>query len=145
MQIKVNKLQKTVDGDVQGANAVVIFLDKGNIVHEERFTGKTMGKNDHPFNQEVKWDGKYDKHEAVILDGGEFEYELVEGNEQEDAMDALTEQSEYLGLYKDEGVLASIVDMLHLSASDLKEGRTISSEELKSNLKDRSTKKNADK
>ena len=77
MQIKVNKLQKAADGDVQGASAVVIFLDKGNIVHEERFTGKTMGQNDHPFKRKVIWDGKYDKHEAVILDiDAEFEYEL---------------------------------------------------------------------
>lgn len=94
MQIKVNKLQKVVDGEVQGASAVVIFLDKGNIVHEERFTGKTMGKNDHPFNRDVKWDGKYDKHEAVILDGGEFEYELV------------IEEA------KDKGVLSSLLDLV---------------------------------
>ena len=124
MQIKVNKLQKTVDGDVQGASAVVIFLDKGNIVHEERFTGKTMGKNGHPFNREVKWDGKYDKHEAVILGGGEFEYELV-----------LDENKE----------LSALASLLNKSSEDYAEGSVVSSEELKSNLKDRAAKKNADK
>ena len=124
MQIKVNKLQKTVDGDVCGASAVVIFLDKGNIVHEERFTGKTMGKNDHPFNREVKWDGKYDKHEAVILGGGEFEYELV-----------LDENKE----------LSALASLLNKSSEDYAEGSVVSSEELKSNLKDRTTKKNAGK
>ena len=74
MQIKVNKLQKIVDGIICPASAVVIFLDKGNIVHEERFTGKT----DSVYTRQVSWDGEYDKHEAVILDvGAEFEYELV--------------------------------------------------------------------
>lgn len=125
MQIKVNKLQKIVEGDVQDANAVVIFLDKGNIVHEERFTGKTTGKNDHPFKRKVIWDGKYDKHEAVILDkGAEFEYELD-----------LEEDKE----------LSALASLLNNSSEDYKEGRTVSSEELKSNLKNRTTKKNADK
>lgn len=125
MQIKVNKLQKTVDGDVQGASVVVIFLDKGNIVHEERFTGKTMGKNDHPFNREVKWGGKYDKHEAVILDvGAEFEYELD-----------LEEDKE----------LSALASLLAKSSEDYAEGKVVSTEELKSNLKDRAAKKNADK
>lgn len=125
MQIRVNKLQKVVDGDVQGASAVVIFLDKGNIVHEERFTGKTMGQNDHPFKRKVIWDGKYDKHEAVILDkGAEFEYELV-----------LDEDKE----------LSALASLLNKSSEDYKDGRTVSSEELKSNLKNRQTKKNADK
>ena len=125
MQIKVNKLQKVVGGDVQSASAVVIFLDKGNIVHEERFTGNTMGSNDHPFKRKVIWDGKYDKHEAVILDkGAEFEYELV-----------LDEDKE----------LSALASLLNKSSEDYKEGRTVSSEELKSNLKNRQTKKNADK
>lgn len=125
MQIKVNKLQKIVNDEVQGASAVVIFLDKGNIVHEERFTGKTMGKNDHPFKRKVIWDGKYDKHEAVILDvGAEFEYELD-----------LEEDKE----------LSALASLLNKSSEDYKEGRTVSSEELKSNLKDRTTKKNAGK
>lgn len=124
MQIKVNKLQKIVDGDVQGASAVVIFLDKGNIVHEERFTGKTMGKNDHTFSRDVKWEGKYDKHEAVIIGGGEFEYELV---------------------LEDDKELSALASLLNKSSKDYKEGRTVSSEELKSNLKNRTTKKNADK
>lgn len=125
MQIKVNKLQKIVEGDVQDANAVVIFLDKGNIVHEERFTGKTTGKNDHPFKRKVIWDGKYDKHEAVILDkGAEFEYELD-----------LEEDKE----------ISALASLLNNSSEDYKEGRTVSSEELKSNLKNRTTKKNADK
>lgn len=124
MQIKVGKLQKVVDGEVQGASAVVIFLDKGNIVHEERFTGKTMGQNDHPFKRKVIWDGKYDKHEAVILGGGEFEYELV-----------LDEDKE----------LSALASLLNKSSEDYKEGRTVSSEELKSNLKSSSTKKNAGK
>lgn len=125
MQIKVNKLQKIVDGIIHPANAVVIFLDKGNIVHEERFTGKTMGQNDHPFKRKVSWDGKYDKHEAVILDkGAEFEYEL-----------ALDEDKE----------LSALASFLNKSSEDYKEGRTVSSEELKSNLKNRQTKKNADK
>lgn len=124
MQIKVNKLQKIVEGDVQDASAVVIFLDKGNIVHEERFAGKTAGKNDHPFKRKVEWDGKYDKHEAVILGGGEFEYELV-----------LDEDKE----------LSALASLLNKSSEDYKEGRTVSSEELKSNLKNRQTKKNADK
>ena len=122
MQITVNKLQKIVDGDVQGANAVVIFLDKGNIVHEERFTGKTMGKNNHPFNREVKWDGKYDKHEAVILDvGAEFEYELN-----------LEEDKE----------LSALASLLNKSQEEYSEGKVVSTEELKSNLKNRTTKKN---
>ena len=122
MQITVNKLQKIVDGDVQGANAVVIFLDKGNIVHEERFTGKTMGKNNHPFNREVKWDGKYDKHEAVILDvGAEFEYELD-----------LEEDKE----------LSALASLLNKSQEDYAQGKVVSTEELKSNLKNRTTKKN---
>lgn len=121
MQIKVNKLQKIVDGDVQGASAVVIFLDKGNIVHEERFTGKTMGKNDHPFKRKVIWDGKYDKHEAVILDSGEFEYELV-----------LDENKE----------LSALASLLNKSQEDYAQGKVVSTEELKSNLKNRTTKKN---
>ena len=125
MQIKVNKLQKTADGDVQGASAVVIFLDKGNIVHEERFTGKTMGQNDHPFKRKVIWDGKYDKHEAVILDiGAEFEYELVPDEDKE---------------------LSALASLLNKSSEDYAEGKVVSTEELKSNLKDRATKKNADK
>lgn len=125
MQIKVNKLQKTVDGDVQGANAVVIFLDKGNIVHEERFTGKTTGQNDHPFKRKVIWDGMYDKHEAVILDiGTEFEYELVPDEDKE---------------------LSALASLLNKSSEDYAEGKVVSTEELKSNLKDRTTKKNADK
>ena len=120
MQIKVNKLQKIVDGDVQGANAVVIFLDKGNIVHEERFCGKvTTG-----FILPVKWEGKYDKHEAVILDGGEFEYELV-----------LDENKE----------LSALASLLNESQEAYSEGKVVSTEELKSNLKNHSTKKNADK
>ena len=94
MQIKVSKLQKTIDGDVSGAEAVVIFLDKGNIVHEERFTGKTMGENDHPFKRDVKWEGVYDKHQAVLLNGGEFEYELI------------------LNEDKDQGMLASLLDLV---------------------------------
>lgn len=122
MQIKVNKLQKTVDGDVQGDSAVVIFLDKGNIVHEERFTGKTMGKNDHPSKRKVIWDGKYDKHEAVILDiDAEFEYELD-----------LEEDKE----------LSALASLLDKSSEDYAEGKVVSTEELKSNLKDRKNKKN---
>ena len=80
MQIKVNKLQKTAEGDVYGTTAIVIFLDKGNIVHEERFTGKL----DSAYKRDVKWEGVYDKHEAVLLNGGEFEYELIldEGKDQ---------------------------------------------------------------
>lgn len=125
MQIKVNKLQKIVDGDVQGASAVVIFLDKGNIVHEERFTGKTMGQNDHPFKRKVIWDGKYDKHEAVILDiDAEFEYELD-----------LEEDKE----------LSALASLLDKSSEEYSEGKVVSTEELKSNLKNRTTKKNADK
>lgn len=125
MQIKVNKLQNTVNGDVCGASAVVIFLDKGNIVHEERFTGKTMGQNDRPFKRKVSWDGKYDKHEAVILDkGAEFEYELV-----------LDEDKE----------LSALASLLNKSSEDYAQGKVVSTEELKSNLKNRSTKKNADK
>lgn len=121
MQIKVNKLQKTVDGDVQGANAVVIFLDKGNIVHEERFWGEVTDV----YVRQVGWNDKYDKHEAVILDkGAEFEYELV-----------LDEDKE----------LSALASLLNKSSEDYKEGRTVSSEELKSNLKNHSTKKNADK
>lgn len=125
MQIKVNKLQKIVDGIIHPANAVVIFLDKGNIVHEERFTGKTVGQNDHPFKRKVIWDGKYDKHEAVILDvGAEFEYELD-----------LEEDKE----------LSALASLLDKSSEDYAEGKVVSTEELKSNLKDRTTKKNADK
>ena len=124
MQIKVNKLQKIINGDVSGNEAIVIFLEKGNIVHEERFTGKI----DSVYKRDVKWEGVYDKHQDVLLNGGEFEYELILEDE-----------------HKNKGALASIVDMLHLSSNDLKEGRTVSSEELKSNLKNRSTKKNADK
>lgn len=122
MQIKVNKLQRVVDGDVQGANAVVIFLDKGNIVHEERFNGKTTGSNDHPFKRKVSWDGKYDKHEAVILDvGAEFEYELD-----------LEEDKE----------LSALASLLNKSQEDYAQGKVVSTEELKSNLKNRTTKKN---
>ena len=80
MQIKVSKLQKVVSGINQSAEAVVIFLDKGNIVHEERFTGKVGPV----YARDVKWEGVYDKHEAVLLNGGEFEYELIldEGKDQ---------------------------------------------------------------
>lgn len=118
MQIKVNKLQKTVDGDVQGTSAVVIFLDKGNIVHEERFTGKT----DSVHTRQVEWDGKYDKHEAVILDvGAEFEYELN-----------LEEDKE----------LSALASLLNKSQEDYAQGKVVSTEELKSNLKNRTTKKN---
>lgn len=121
MQIKVNKLQKIVDGDVQGANAVVIFLDKGNIVHEERFTGKTMSKNDHPFKRKVIWDGKYDKHEAVILDvGAEFEYELD-----------LEEDKE----------LSALASLLDKSSEEYKQGKIISSDEMKTSLKKRGANK----
>lgn len=121
MQIKVNKLQKTVDGEVQGASAVVIFLDKGNIVHEERFTGKVAADYARP----VKWEGKYDKHEAVILDvGAEFEYELVPDEDKE---------------------LSALASLLNKSSEDYAEGKVVSTEDIKSNLKDRTTKKNADK
>ena len=121
MQIKVNKLQKTIDGDVCGASAVVIFLDKGNIVHEERFTGKT----DSVYSRQVEWDGMYDKHEAVILDiDAEFEYELD-----------LEEDKE----------LSALASLLDKSSEDYAEGKVVSTEELKSNLKNRQTKKNADK
>lgn len=125
MQIKVGKLQKIVNDEVQGASVVVIFLDKGNIVHEERFTGKTTGKNDHPFKRKVIWDGKYDKHEAVILDiDAEFEYELV-----------LDENKE----------LSALASLLNKSQEDYAQGKVVSTEELKSNLKLASAKKNADK
>ena len=117
MQIKVNKLQKTVDGDVQGANAVVIFLDKGNIVHEERFTGKVAADYARP----VKWEGKYDKHEAVILDvGAEFEYELD-----------LEEDKE----------LSALASLLNKSSEEYKQGKIISSDELKTSLKKRGANK----
>lgn len=121
MQIKVNKLQKIVDYDVQEASAVVIFLDKGNIVHEERFTGKTTGQNDRPFKRKVIWDGKYDKHEAVILGGGEFEYELV---------------------LEDDKELSALASLLNKSQEEYSEGKVVSTEELKFNLKNSSTKKN---
>lgn len=122
MQIKVNKLQKTVDGVVQGASAVVIFLDKGNIVHEERFTGR-LGSN--PIRRDVKWVGVYDKHQAVLLDvGAEFEYELI-----------LEEDKE----------LSALASLLNKSSEEYKQGKVVSSEELKSNIKDRTTKKNEDK
>lgn len=117
MQIKVNKLQKTIDGDV----AVVIFLDKGNIVHEERFTGKTVDKNDHPFKRDVKWEGVYDKHQAVLLNGGEFEYELI-----------LDEDKE----------LGALASLLNKSSEEYKQGKHVSSDELKASIK---SKKNADK
>lgn len=121
MQIKVGKLQKVVDGEVQGASAVVIFLDKGNIVHEERFTGKTTGKNDHPFKRKVIWDGKYDKHEAVILDvGAEFEYELD-----------LEEDKE----------LSALTSLLDKSSEEYKQGKIISSDEMKASLKKRGANK----
>lgn len=126
MQIKVNKLQKTVDGDVQGASAVVIFLDKGNIVHEERFTGKT----DSVYSRQVEWNGKYDKHEAVILDGGEFEYELVlDDPQQKEAMDALTSQAEALGLYKN----------ISMESFEFTQDKPLTG------IRNSSTKKNADK
>lgn len=121
MQIKVGKLQKVVDGIIHPANAVVIFLDKGNIIHEERFTGKT----DSVYSRQVEWDGKYDKHEAVILDiDADFEYELV-----------LEEDKE----------LSALAALLDKSSEDYAEGKVVSTEELKSNLKDRTTKKNANK
>lgn len=117
MQIKVNKLQKTVDGDVCGASAVVIFLDKGNIVHEERFTGKTESIYTRP----VEWEGKYDKHEAVILDvGAEFEYELD-----------LEEDKE----------LSALASLLNKSSEEYKQGKIISSDELKTSLKKRGANK----
>lgn len=117
MQIKVGKLQKVVDGEVQGASAVVIFLDKGNIVHEERFTGKT----DSVYTRQVEWDGKYDKHEAVILDvGAEFEYELV-----------LDENKE----------LSALASLLDKSSEEYKQGKIISSDEMKASLKKRGANK----
>ena len=116
MQIKVSKLQKTIDDEVCGTTAVVIFLDKGNIVHEERFTGKTGSV----YNREVKWDGKYDKHEAVILGGGEFEYELIPDEDKE---------------------LGALASLLNKSFEENKEGKSISSDELKTSLKKRGANK----
>lgn len=121
MKIKVSKLLHTVDGVVCSASAVVIFLDKGNIIHEERFNGIVSDTWVLP----IEWDGKYDKHEAVILDAGaEFEYELV-----------LDENKE----------LSALASLLNKSSEDYAEGKVVSTEELKSNLKDRAAKKNADK
>lgn len=119
MQITVNKLQKVVDGDVQGASAVVIFLDKGNIVHEERFAGRIGGNP--PAQRDVKWEGVYDKHQAVLLDiGAEFEYELI-----------LEEDKE----------LSALASLLNKSSEEYKQGKIISSDELKTSLKKRGANK----
>lgn len=123
MQIKVNKLRNIVEGIINGTDAVVIFLDKGNIVHEERFKGKI--DSPHSYTRKVIWDGEYDKHEAVILDvGAEFEYELD-----------LEEDKE----------LSALASLLNKSQEDYAQGKVVSTEKLKSNLKNRTTKKNADK
>ena len=118
MQIKVNKLQKTIDSDVYGATAVVIFLDKGNIVYEERFSAKV--KKDMPITRSIKWEGVYDKHQAVLLDGAEFEYELI-----------LDEDKE----------LGALASLLNKSSEEYKQGKHVSSDELKTSLKKRGVKK----
>ena len=119
MQIKVNKLQKITDDEVYGATAVVIFLDKGNIVHEERFSAKV--KQDKPVTRHVAWDGVYDKHQAVLLDiGAEFEYELT-----------LNEDKE----------LGALSSLLNKSSEEYKQGKHVSSDELKTSLKKRGVKK----
>lgn len=118
MQIKVNKLQKTIEGDVLPTEAVVIFLDKGNIVHEERFTGKL----DSVYKRDVKWEGVYDKHQAVLLNGGEFEYELI-----------LNEDKE----------LGALASLLNKSSDEYKQGKHVSSDELKTALKKRGANKDA--